>query len=275
MQLFENSSFIRGCDSDTYNNCRSNTPATPLANMVWSIPTWQLESVLAFAANTTYAARSGFQVSYVLGGLEINVGQGGEPAGWTNYSTIFGLGNPPVDQYLWESTAEIAQVALHRYASNGYLAEGQANARLPINLDVHVTEEQVVTALLPSLAAHTSGLDQRALGDYAASNADLDFFAARGDDGLGYLAFVSADDPRPIASYPYAKPGFFADANLTSEISAPYVLHAGESSHQVVRLDPGVARTLYTMDAGGGLYRLTATLNAASTQVAVTLAKAL
>jgi hypothetical protein len=278
MALLENPNFVRTCDSASFNNCRSNTPTSPLASFVWSTPTWQLENLLAYAAYSTYAARVGYERSYVLGGLVVDVGFGGEPAGWTHYDTLFGIGSPPEDQYLWESTSEIAQVALHRISgATGlrFLAEGQANVRLPIALDVHVTADQVLSALRPSLVTRQTDLDQRALGNYATSNADVDFFAARADDGLAYLAFVSPDDPRPVAAYPYAKPGFFADANLSTPASTPFVLHAGETSHEAVRLDPGVARTLYLLDAAGALYRITATLNATGSGVLLATAKAL
>jgi hypothetical protein len=156
-----------------------------------------------------------------------------------------------------------------------FLTEGSVKGTLRLDqLDVHVTSDEFLTALLPSLATRTASLSTLALGDYAGGNADLDFFVARGDDGVAYLAFVSPDDPRPTATYPYTKPGFFADDALAAKVSAPVVLHSTESSHEAVALEPGVARTLFVQDAAGEVYRITATLDAGGTAVEVNAGRA-
>ncbi len=85
---------------------------------------------------------------------------------------------------------------------------------------------------------------------------------------------MSADDPRPTATYPYTKPGFFADDALAAKVSAPLVLHSTESSHEAVALDPGVARTLFVQDGAGEVYRITATLDAGSTAVHISFDRA-
>jgi hypothetical protein len=128
--------------------------------------------------------------------------------------------------------------------------------------------------VLPSLASRTANLSALALGDYAAGNADLDFFVARGDDGIAYLAFVAPDDPRPTATYPYTKPGFFSDDTLSTKVSVPVGLHSNESSHETVALEPGIARTLYLQDGAGEVYRITATLDAGATNVQISVARA-
>jgi hypothetical protein len=200
------------------------------------------------------------------------VGQNGDPAGWARYFTLGGIGSPPGEQYLWESASELAQVTLH---GGGVLAEGAANATLPVvDIDVHVTSDEFLTALLPSLASRTANLSALALGDYAGGNAALDFFLARGDDGVAYLAFVSPDDPRPSATYAYTKPGFFADDALSAKLSAPVVLHSTESSHEAVALAPGVPRTFFVEDGAGEVYRVTAALDAASTAAQITVDRA-
>jgi hypothetical protein len=275
MSVFEKNGFVPTCTS--FSNCVDNTPTTPVGTtFVWSTPTWQLENLLAFTARGAYATRR-VHLSYALGAVQIDVGQNGLPAGWSEYFTLAGIGSPPADQYLWETLSEVAQVALHRVVYGGtttFLAEGIRGTLRVDQIDVHVTSDQFLTALLPSLASRTTSLGTLALGDYAASNADLDFFVARGDDGVAYLAFVSPDDPRPTATYPYTKPGFFADDALAAKVSTPVVLHSTESSHEAVALEPGVARTFFVQDAAGEVYRITATLDAGGTAVEVSVGRA-
>jgi hypothetical protein len=210
---------VRAC---TASHCQLNLPTRPFGGgSIWSLPPYQLENLLAFAGYTTYVARQNYDRCYALCSAEIKVGYAGQPAGWTEFATTFGVGSPPEAQFLWEMSSEIAQVALHRISVAGqtsYLSEGTANPVLPLTLDVHVTSDQLLAALLPALAGHSAALDQRALGNFTASNADVDLFAARADDGNAYLAFVSADDPRPVSAYPYAKPGFFAEPSLSNEL---------------------------------------------------------
>jgi hypothetical protein len=271
MRMRENTAFVRTCVGTP---CKSNAPTQPFGTtFVWSTPPWQVENLLAFTAREAYATRR-VHLSYVLGAFTIDLGQNGDPAGWAVWSTFFGIGSPPGEQYLWESASELAQVTLHGGATP-VLQEGAANPVLPlVELDVHVTSDQILTALLPSLASRTANLSALALGNYAAGNAALDFFLARGDDGVAYLAFVSPDDPRPSATYPYTKPGFFADDALSAKVSSGVVLHSTESSHEAVALAPAVPRTFFVEDGTGEVYRITATLDAGSTAAQISVDKA-
>src|SRR5262249_5148626 len=120
MPLFEKNGFVSACTTSA--TCCANGAA------VWSTPQWQLENLLTFAARSVYATRT-LSKTYVLGAFTIDIGQGGNPPGWAEYSTLLGIGSPPPSQYVWESFSEIAQVALHRVQYGGattFLAEGQA-----------------------------------------------------------------------------------------------------------------------------------------------------
>ena len=116
---------------------------------------------------------------------------------------------------------------------------------------------KIRTAIRPYLQDQASFLSSRLLGDYAKNNGLLDFFYRRGSDGVPYLFFAAAGDPRPRPGYAYKHPGFFRDAALTSasKASATNISGSGDTAHEKVMLGAG-ATVLYVEDETGAIYRL-------------------
>ncbi|MEM7676894.1 MAG: hypothetical protein AAF449_12895, partial [Myxococcota bacterium] len=192
----------------------------------------------------------------------IEVGQNGDPAGWTEFQVLFNLGNPPRDQYAWELIDEVAQVALHRLPE-GTIAEGAANVAFTLqDVPIGMTADEIRRAIRPVLQAQASVLSDRLLGDYARNNGAVDFYYRRGDDGVPYVFFVNEDDPRPSTTYRYDRPGFYADPARTNEVSALVVPGSGDDTHPKLRLSPGET-TVYAEDEDGQLYRLRFAVDAA------------
>jgi Big-like domain-containing protein len=271
----ENPAFVNSCAGQ--NACKNNLPGSPVgAGSVWATPPWQMEHVVAFGARAQYLTRS-YHKCYLLCLVSIDVGQDGDPLGWTRFGTPFDIGNPPKDQYVWELINEVAQVALHRY-SGITVPEGSTNVAFSLkNVPVGVTADQIRAAMRPSLQAQAAELADGLLGDYAKNNAPLDFFYDVGDDGKPYLYFVAPGDPRPETGYGYERPGFFSAPSLApdAKLSAQAVAGSGDAAHEKLALTPGDL-TVYAEDQAGQTYRLRLTTDPGpSPQVRVAVARRL
>lgn len=274
MRVLENAAFVPACTEG--NACKNNMPAAPYKSFVWTKPKWQLEYLLAGAALNDYAGRTGFKETYnSLGFLPsawITVGADGNPAGWTTFATLASLGNPPPPQYLWELILEVGQVALHKIGSTR-IAEGQANVAFTLkNVDVGLTADGIRTAMRPELQAQRQKLSDKLLGDYAKNNGAVDFYYRRGADNKPYLYFVDAADPRPVATYTYKKPGFFADAELLTKLSSKAAGTSGDSVHEKLLLAAGET-TAYMRDDKDELFRLRIVLGDEPTEIEVFVSK--
>jgi len=257
-RIQENGAFVPAC---TGSGCQSNTPDAPRGtSYVWSTPRWQLEHIIGSAALTEYASLRN-SLSYVLGAARISVGQGGQPAGWTEFYTLFGIGSPPGHQYVWELVNEVGQRALHRVNVGGSvstLAEGSANVAFTLSgVPVGLTADQIRAAVRPALQAQASTLSSRLLGDYSRNNGQLDLFYRRGADGAPYLFFAAAGDPRPMTGYRYTRPGLYSAATLdaAARVSRTDIAGSGDTTHEKLRVTPGET-TLYAQDESGAVYRL-------------------
>ncbi len=258
VRLRENPGFVASCVEQA--GCKGNLPGAPFgAGSVWATPPWQLEHVVGFAARTQYAARTHSQclINFLGCQARIDVGQGGDPPGWTEFDIIFDLGDPPKDQYLWELINEVAQVALHRY-SGITVPEGSADVAFTLqDVPVGLTAQQIRDAIRPSLQAQSATLAEGVLGDYEQNNGPVDFIYDLGDDGKPYLYFVAPGDPRPSPAYGYERPGFYAAPSLAPEtkLSRLDVPGSGDAAHEKLALSPGAA-TVYAEDQAGRVYRL-------------------
>jgi hypothetical protein len=266
LRILENPTFVRACTGGSNPNCRLNTPTSPLgSNFIWSTPVWQLENILTHAAWNEYRTRT-FNKCYLslIGcAARVQVGGGGDPNGWLKFDVFANLGSPPDDQYLWELISEVGQVALHRLPRNRTIAEGQANVAFSLsNIPVGMTAAQIRDAVRPVLQGQRSLLSDRLLGDYSRNNGAVDFYYRRGADGAGYLFFVAPTDPRPVAAYPYTKPGFFSDAALATKVSTTAAGTSGNSTNEKVRLVGGQDATYFVQGADGAVYRLRVTVPA-------------
>jgi hypothetical protein len=254
LRIQENPAFIKAC---TGSACKANTYTSPYGTgYVWSTPQWQLENIIAYAANTQYGSRRYYNcfLSVLFCFADVSVGQGSDPAGWTIFSTALSIGSPPPAQFLWELINEVGQVAMHQ---QGAIPEGQANVEFTLSkIPVGLTADQIRLQVRGALQTQRSKLSDMLLGDYTRNNAALDAYLARGADGLRYFYYAARTDPRPATStYPYTKPGFFSDEALASKVSTTGALGSGNTANEKVKLDPG-ARVLYIQGANLGVYRL-------------------
>lgn len=257
-RINENTAFINAC---TGSGCQSNTPTAPRGTgYVWSTPRWQLEHIIATASLTEYGSLRN-ALSYVLGAATIDVGQNGQPAGWTEFYTLFSIGSPPPSQYVWELVNEVGQRALHRVNVGGTVStinEGSANVAFSLTgVPVGLTADQIRAAVRPVLQSQASTLSSRLLGNYAGNNGQLDLYYRRGSDGMPYLFFAAMGDPRPVAGYRYMRPGFFSNASLdaASRVSRTDIAGSGDTAHEKLRVNPGET-VVYAQDEMGAVYRL-------------------
>ena len=190
------------------------------------------------------------------------------PPGWSAYWTLFNLGSPPPDQYLWEMILEVGQVALHRFSSRT-LAEGTANVAFTVhNIGVGLSADQIRKAMRPQMQAQRHLLSKRLLGDYHKNNGAVDFYYRRGTDNKPYLFFVAPTDPRSTSTYAYRDPGFFSDAALTQKLSTKQPGTSGDSEHEKLSIQQGET-TVYVGDDQEGVYRLRIVAGEDLTQIQV------
>lgn len=257
MLLRENTSFIRTCTGDSP-TCRNNLPSSPARGYVWSNPRWQIESVVAGSAYYQYAERRGYTRTYnllVVPAAIVTMGANGNPPGWSTFQTLLRLGDPPPAQYIWETISEVAQVALHNYART-VLPEGGVNVAFTLhNVNVGLSADAIRSAMRPRLQAQRAELSRKLLGDYRKNNGAVDFYYRRGADGAPYVYFVAASDPLPGGSYPYERPGFYADPALTTKRSQSAPDSSGDGAHEKLALQKGET-VAYAEDEGGAVYRL-------------------
>jgi hypothetical protein len=254
-KLYEDPAFIWSCTGDP--PCQANEPGNPVsAGSVWAVDPWFIEYNLASAARNRYIDRT-FYGSYALGAAKVRIGQDGNPPGWIQYEVTFGLGNPPDDQWLWETVLEVGQVALHQtpYAT---FAEGQANVAFTMeDIPVGLTGSQAAEAVRPFLHAQSATLSEFLLGDYKKNNDRLDFFYQRASDGELYLFFVASSDLREDEPYEYVRPGFFRTSRLepAEKVSSTTIVGLTDTEHEKLHVPAG-ERVVYYEDDGGMVYRV-------------------
>ncbi len=260
--LRENPAFVKTC-TDNATACKANLPNSPRAGYVWANPRYQIETVVAGAANFSYGSRSGYSKTYnllFLPAAVVTVGANGNPAGWSTFETFGNLGSPPPPQYLWETIGEVGQVALHSF-SNVSLPEGQVNVAFSLkNVNVGLTADGIRSAMRPALQDQRAKLSEQLLGDYQKNNGAIDFFYQLGSDNQPYLNFVAASDPLP-KPYAYATPGFFSDEALTQKIST------SDGTHE--RLPVTQSATFYMKDDTGAIIRVRTVVPADPTEIEV------
>jgi Bacterial Ig domain len=275
LKMLDDPAFIASCNGSDI--CQKNLPGTPVGtSSIWAIPTYHVESIVAGGALEQYRTRT-YDHCYVdfLGCLaRVSVGSGGAPAGWLHFEVLFDLGNPPRDQYLWEQITEVAQVALHHIPGTT-IAEGDADVGFTLrDVPVGITADEIRTAIRPYLSSQASQISSRLLGDYAKNNGQVDFVYRRGRDGLPYLFFADATDPRPHAGSGYAHAGFFRDTSFAdaSRESSLNLSGSGDSTHQKLAVVPGDSVT-YVEDEAGGIYRLKLHVPPDPTEITVGVAR--
>lgn len=253
-RLEEYDQFVPSCTADLA--CQGNLPGAPVgATSVWARDEWLIEYNVTAAARIDYGDRV-YAAAYLLGSAEVGIGQGGNPPGWIQYDVLLNLGNPPQDQYLWETVLEVGQVALHD-SQFAQFAEGQADVAFTLqDVAVGITGAEAAEAVRPYLQDQASKLSDFILGDYKKNNDRIDFFFQRAEDGNVYAYFVAPSDRQEGDTYDYASPGFFSSSGLDAghKVSDTAVPGLTDTIHEKVRLDPGET-TLYFADDNGDVYR--------------------
>jgi len=257
VRLEEHLGFVPSCVGDP--PCQDNQPGDPVdETSVWALQPWELEHVVTAAAKLDYDQRLWFAI-YVNGLAQVQIGQENDPPGWVHYEVEGGLGNPPGDQYLWETVLEVAQVALHHTPWTDF-AEGSASVAFTVrDVEVGLTGDEATAAVRPFLQEQAPLLSDLLLGNFRDANDPVDVYYRRGDDGGAYLWFVGAEDLPVGVEYPYAQPGLFADPDLGSKLSATAIAGMRDTTHEKLRLEPGET-VVYFADDEGETYRLRAVM---------------
>jgi len=250
--------------------CTTSSSFCAAGGSVWALPAWSLERLVTTAAKSRWITRANYDKCYVLCGAEVTVGYNGDPAGWMQFYTTFGIGSPPPAHYAWEMVDELEQKAIHKDGQS-FIAEGQANAGWKTPLDVTVSSATVASVVAPALAAHAAQIATLAAGNWQAGNADVDFYLRAGEDGSVQLWFPTASDPRPSATYPYTHVGFFDDVALTVKASATMIAGTSDTEHEKLVLAPGT-RVVYAQAATGATWRVSVTYAASGTSTDVEVA---
>ena len=291
MRIAELTTTVPSCDGthgDGEAACKTNIPDAPLGGdkYIWGQPLWSLERIVAQAAYTAYKDRA-FSYCFIDGlpcDALVSIGAPPNPAGWSIFDVKVGV-LPPKPQFFWELLLGVAQVAVHDFtgpdvndvdkdlnktevlnAANGELEidDGDANPIFALkNLSIGLTAEQMIAQIRPNLQAQAEFIAKTILGKFWKHNDHLDFYYRRGSDGGAPILFFAApSDPRPdpndpeqLATYGYAKPGFFADAALATRLSKTTLEGVADTEHEKLQLPAGET-TVYMQDDAGKKYSL-------------------
>ena len=237
--------------------CTTSSSFCVAGSTVWALPAWTLERLVTTAARSRWMTRANIDNCYSLCEAEFTVGYNGDPAGWMQFNTAFGVGNPPPHHYVWEMVDELEQVAVHTDGQT-VIAEGSANIRWQSPLDVTVSSSTLATVVAPALTAHASQIKTLAAGNWQAGNADVDLYLRASEDGSVQLWFPTPSDPRPSAMYPYTSVGFFDDLALSVKASATAIAGTSDTAHEKLVLAPGT-RVVYAQAATGATWRVSVT----------------
>jgi hypothetical protein len=247
-RLGEYAQFVPSCTGSEV--CHGNLPGAPTsAQSVWSRNPWDFEYLVTAAAYLDYVALPPFSVDYLLGSASVDVGQNGNPLGWIEYFVFLGLGNPPEDQYVWETILEVAQVRLHDSGFQTF-PEGVELAFTIEDIPCGLSGSEAAEAVRPYLQEQASDISDFLLGDYEDDNDPVDFYYRRAEDGGAYVYFVAPEDRAEGAAYDYATPGFFDDAALTTKASATSVSGVADTAHEKLALPAGESRYYFADDTG-------------------------
>jgi hypothetical protein len=247
-RLGEHPQFVPSCTSSLA--CQANLPGAPTSpQSVWAKNPWDFEYLVTDAAYRDYVALPPFSVTYLLGSASVDVGQNGNPPGWIEYFVLLGLGNPPEDQYVWETILEVAQVRLHDSGFQSF-PEGVELAFTIEDIPCGLTGSEAAEAVRPYLQEQASDISDFLLGNYKADNDAVDFYYRRAENGRAYVYFAAAEDRADGVPYGYGRPGFFEDAALTAKASATTVAGVADTTHEKLALPAGESRYYFEDDTG-------------------------
>ena len=220
----------------------------------WGASPWLLERFVAEAAYARYHdawADSGFRqtFTYDAGSIE-DIARIEWDRGWVEITTAGGLGDPPPPAYVWDTLVEIAQVRLH----DGGLEEGDANLAFELTVPIGFTADELIASLRPSLEAQAETIAERLVGAGVRVVPRADIFVDTARSGALVLFFRAPEDTPEIA-YPYERPGFYADEDLSDLRSTvdPLAGHDDRLHHKVA---PAVGDVYFAADEVGDVFRI-------------------
>lgn len=260
--------------------CKTNYPTNypdaqaPLGAPVgmgtlWTVSPFLLEPIIARGGLLTYDARV-FSRCYLILGMDclvgVDIASGGDPPGWTLFTSDLMSVEVPQPQFIWELLTEVSQVVLHDPTRDGVpdIPEGGANPVFALqDVSIGLTAAEIVAAMRPSLQSQADKIANVILGRYWERNDALDFYYGRpGSGGSPYLYFAAPTDLRPDPAnpempkpYTYEKPGFFTSPDLDagSKVSTTIIDGVADTTHEKYRLPVGET-TLYMQDDEGDIY---------------------
>lgn len=254
IRVHEHDGFVGSCVGAPA--CKQNLPGAPLHNgSVWAMDPWTTEVLIAAAAHEDYQDRV-YSETYAIGTASIEIGQNGNPPGWLEYDVFLDLGNPPEDQFLWETVLEVAQVALHRtpYAT---LPEGGADVAFTLHgVDVGLSGAEAAEAVRPFLQQQSAEISEYLLGNVHDDNVGIDFYYRRGEDGVPYVFFAAPSDLPEGATAVHPIVGFFADPALEEDdrVSRREIIGVSDTEHDKLAIGEGET-VVYFADEQGQRYR--------------------
>ncbi|MCX4246311.1 hypothetical protein [Paraliomyxa miuraensis] len=254
IRVHEHDDFVGSCVGAQA--CKTNLPGAPLHNgTVWAMEPWTTEVLIAAAAYEDYEDRV-FSQTYAIGTASIEIGHNGNPPGWLEYDVFLDMGNPPKDQFLWETVLEVAQVALHHtpYTS---LPEGGADVAFTLQgVDVGLTGTEAADAVRPFLQQQSTEISDYLLGNVYDDNVGIDFYYRRGEDGVPYVFFVAPSDLPQGTAYAHPIPGFFDDPGLAEDtkVSERELIGVADTEHEKLAITEGQT-VVYFADEHGQRYR--------------------
>jgi len=254
--MFEHPSWVPACTGQA---CIPNDPWNPVGvGTVWTIDPWDLEYIIAGAGydqwNNLFHSQSYYMLFFIWV-ADVDIGQNGDPGGWSDFTVLLDIGNPPPDQYAWELVNEVAQRNLH---NNGYYSfpEGGANVAFTLeDVDVGITAAEIEDAVRPVLQDQAGDLAEWLLGNYHENSGPVDLFYRRASNGTPMLHYIATEDHEEGTPYGWANPGFFGDAGLTQKISSKSILGIDDEVHEKWKPPQGES-VIFMGDDTGAVYRL-------------------
>ena len=224
---------------------------------------WAFEHIIAESAYLQYSQK--FEPGY-SNLLRYDAGSIEDAAvldwdrGWVIITTSGGLGNPPNPAYAWDVLSEVAQLRLHE----GGVPEGEADLAFRLEaLPIGIDADGLVERLRPTLQAQEAALAARIINRESIVESGVDFFFETALE-RGLIYFVAPSDIN--GPYGYDKPGFFAEASLTTETSTLAGLGTTDTVHH--KLIPVAGDSHFFADDEGVVYRLDV-VNVSSRQIEV------
>ena len=257
---------------------RSPVPTGRGTSTAWALPSYTLERLLIDGGRRAFAAQTG-TVSYFQPGRTEPLLLATVENGWQRIEVLGGVGSPPPNSYLWDLILEIAQVRVH----DGQVPEGEAVVEFPLrNIPVGKTTESIERTMRENLSSDPVALLDIANVLIDSTRGEADFYYVRSESDAAletqgdWLFFIVEEDIRRNdfgaleRGYDYARVGFFADANLTEQISS-FVEVDGDTEHEKVRVEPG--DVLYAGGKAGAVYRIDVGEKPSFARIALTITR--